>query len=108
MELKKRLAGEIVSQLYDTRAAAKAEEHFAKVVQRKELPEKIENGTKSGGTLKDYLVKNGFAASIAEAKRLIKQGAVQTDGKRNTDPNWKVVSGTIIRAGKKGSHIKST
>jgi tyrosyl-tRNA synthetase len=41
MELKKRLAREIVSQLYDQKAASEAEEHFAKVVQRKEVPDEI-------------------------------------------------------------------
>ncbi len=41
MELKKRLAREIVTQLYDQKAATEAEGHFAKVVQRKELPKEI-------------------------------------------------------------------
>ena len=42
MTLKKRLAREIVAQLYDQKAASKAEEHFRKVVQEKELPEEIQ------------------------------------------------------------------
>ncbi len=41
MELKKRLAREIVSQLYNQKAADKAERHFVKVVQQKEVPEEI-------------------------------------------------------------------
>ena len=41
MILKKRLAREIVTQLYSQKAAAEAEEHFASVVQKKELPEEI-------------------------------------------------------------------
>jgi tyrosyl-tRNA synthetase len=41
MILKKRLAREIVTHLYNKKAAAQAEEHFARVVQRKELPEEI-------------------------------------------------------------------
>jgi len=41
MELKKRLAREIVSQLYTQKAAAEAEEHFNRVVQKKEVPEEI-------------------------------------------------------------------
>ncbi|GAF78762.1 unnamed protein product, partial [marine sediment metagenome] len=41
MTLKKRLAKEIVTQLYDQKAAGEAEEHFAKVVQKKELPDEI-------------------------------------------------------------------
>ncbi len=41
MVLKKRLAIEIVTQLYDNGAAQEAEERFVKEVQRKELPEDI-------------------------------------------------------------------
>lgn len=41
MELKKRLAREIVTQLYDQKAASDAEEHFVRVFQRREVPEEI-------------------------------------------------------------------
>jgi len=42
MELKKRLAREIATQLYDKKAASTAEEHFVKTVQEKEVPEEIQ------------------------------------------------------------------
>jgi len=41
MALKKRLSREIVTQLYDQKAATEAGEQFEKVVQEKEVPEKI-------------------------------------------------------------------
>jgi len=41
MTLKKRLAREIVTRLYDQKAATEAEEHFVKVFQKRELPEEI-------------------------------------------------------------------
>lgn len=41
MELKKRLAREIVTQLYDQKKANQAEEHFTRVFQKRELPEEI-------------------------------------------------------------------
>jgi len=41
MTLKKRLAGEIVTQLYNPNAASEAEENFVRVVQKKEVPDKI-------------------------------------------------------------------
>jgi len=41
MTLKKRLAREIVTQLYDQKAANQAEEHFLKVFQKGEVPEAI-------------------------------------------------------------------
>jgi len=41
MMLKKRLAREIVTRLYDQKAATEAEEHFVKVFQKREVPEEI-------------------------------------------------------------------
>ncbi len=41
MALKKRLAREIVTQLYDRKSATKAEEYFTQVFQKGELPEEI-------------------------------------------------------------------
>ena len=108
MDLKKRLAREIVGQLYSEKDVTEAEGHFARVVQRKEEPEDIELGTKSEGNLRDYLVNNKLAKSKMEAKRLIEQGAVYVDGKRNTNANWPVTKDSIIRVGKRGLYIKST
>ncbi|MEJ2047735.1 MAG: tyrosine--tRNA ligase [Dehalococcoidia bacterium] len=107
MVLKKRLAREIVTQLYDPEAAGEAEEHFSRVFQKREVPAEIREGTKSGDTLRDYLVKNQLAKSRAEAKRLSEQGAREVDGKKITDVNWTFPRGTIIKVGKRG-YIKST
>ncbi len=107
MVLKKRLAREIIAQLYDQKLALQAEEHFSKVFQKREVPEEIREGTKSGDTLRDYLVKNQLAKSRSEAKRLIEQGAVEVDGKKNTDVNFIVSKGMVIKVGKR-SYIKST
>ena len=113
MELKKRLAREIVSQLYTQKAATEAEEHFAKVVQRKELPEEIRECPVSFNRFKEFLtqlgqaqeatsgfpttpnirsavnmnrllVEIGLAKSHSEAGRLIAQGAVEIDGEKVT------------------------
>ncbi|MFC2066640.1 tyrosine--tRNA ligase [Chloroflexota bacterium] len=108
MTLKKRLAGEIVAQLYSQEAAAEAEEHFAKVVQRKEVPEEIEEFELTENIpLSRLLVKAGLARSRSEACRLIEQGAVSIDGRKFTDANELVISGDVIRgsiikAGKRG------
>jgi tyrosyl-tRNA synthetase len=109
MALKKRLAREIVTQLYDQKLASQAEEHFSSVFQRREVPEEIREGTKtkSGDTLRDYLVENQLAKSRSEAKRLIEQGAVEVDGKKSTDVNLIVPKGAIIKVGKR-NYIKST
>jgi tyrosyl-tRNA synthetase len=107
MELKKRLAREIIVQLYDQKAAAEAEGHFERTVQKRETPEEISLGTKSGKSLQDYLVENQLAKSKSEARRLINQGAVYIDGKRVTDANLTFPKDTIIRVGKR-RYIKST
>jgi len=107
MTLKKRLAREIITQLYNQKAAAEAEAHFEKTVQRKEAPEEIKLGTKSGKSLQDYLVENQLAKSRSEAKRLIAQGAVDVNGEKVTDAHQTVSKDSIIKVGKRG-YIKST
>ena len=107
MPLKKRLAREIVTQLYDQKAASEAEEHFTRVFQERKIPEEIEEGTESNVTLRDYLVINRLAKSRSEAKRLIEQGAVDVDGIKITDVNRTFPKGTTIKVGKRG-HIRST
>jgi len=108
MELKKRLGRELVTQLHNEKSAGDAEEQFARVVQQKELPEEISLGTKSRGTLRDYLVENNLAKSRSEAKRLIEQGGVYVDGERITDIDWEVKrKGSIIKVGKR-QYIEST
>ena len=94
MILKKRLAREIVTQLYSEKAAAEAEEHFASVVQKKELPEEIpekrisfkdlspQQMETTGVYIPRLLVVIEFAKSLSEANRLIAQGAVSIDGEK--------------------------
>jgi len=107
MTLKKRLAREIITQLYNLKTTAKAEEHFERTVQRKEVPDEIALGTKSGKSLQDYLVENQLAKSKSEARRLIDQGGVYVNDERAKDANYTVQKGDIIRAGKR-HYIKST
>jgi tyrosyl-tRNA synthetase len=107
MVLKKRLAREIIAQLYDPKAAGEAEAHFEKTVQRKEKPKEIELGTKSGKALPDYLAENKLAKSKSEARRLIDQGAVYINDERVKDANYTVRKDDIIRVGKR-RYIKST
>ncbi len=107
MKLKKRLADEIVTQLYDKNEANVATKHFERVVQKKEVPEEIELGTKSGSILQDYLVENKLAKSKSEARRLIEQGAVYINSERVTDIDFTFPKDTIIRVGKR-RFLKST
>ena len=104
MVLKKRLAREIIAQLYDQEAAAEAEGHFERTVQRKEVPEEIKEYrvTLTASTdLRGVLVVTGLAKSRSEANRLIAQGAVSIDGEKVTSNITPVKSGSIIRVGKR-------
>jgi tyrosyl-tRNA synthetase len=102
MPLKKRLAQELVTQLYSEKDAQEAEEHFKKTVQNKEIPDDIEEYEISGAvTLSRLLVDARMAASRSEAVRLIQQGAVTINGEKAVDMNQNVAKGVIIKAGKR-------
>jgi tyrosyl-tRNA synthetase len=101
MTLKKRLAREMVTQLYSQKAASEAEEHFVKVFQKRELPEEIPTISAGQADLRHLLKASGLARGTADAARLINQGAVEIDGKKVTDPNYIVPSGSIIKVGKR-------
>jgi len=103
MILKKRLAREIVAQLYDQKAATEAEEHFARVFQKREVPEEIKEyhiTLRAGIGLRDILVEAHLAKSRSEAGRLIEQGAVSIDGEKVTSYTATVKSGSVIKVGK--------
>jgi len=110
MVLKKRLAREIVTQLYSEKEAAKAEEQFSKVVQKKEVPEKTAEFPLSFRPLcsatgevnvSRLLAATGMVASTSEASRLINHGAVSIDDKKISSNIAHVKSGSIIKVGKR-------
>jgi tyrosyl-tRNA synthetase len=102
MSLKKRLAREILLQLYNEKETEKAEAHFEKTVQKKEAPDDIlEYTVKNEITIKQLLVETGLTASSSEAVRLIQQGAVTIDGVQIDDFNEMVTHGVTIKVGKR-------
>ena len=108
MELKKRLARELVAQFHSTDAAHEAEGHFERTVQGGGLPEDMpeyalpDADTLAGMRLSRLLVDAGLASSAGEARRLISQGAVQIDGERVTeDSATRVQAGSVLRAGRR-------
>ncbi|MCJ7744479.1 MAG: tyrosine--tRNA ligase, partial [Dehalococcoidales bacterium] len=105
MVLKKRLARELVAQLYGPKETAEAEAHFEKVFQKREAPEQM--AEVPSGELMEMLVAEGLAKSRNEARRLIAQGAVDVDGQKATDAHMVVPKNSIIKVGKRG-YIKST
>ena len=113
MTLKKRLARELVTQLYSQQAASEAEEHFVKVFQKGEVPEEIPEYRLSFSELASQptepwnidlsrlLVAIGLVKSRSEAHRLIEQGGAEVDGEKVTNYITPVKSGSIIKVGKR-------
>jgi len=113
MELKKRLAREIVTQLYDPKAASEAEQHFVQVFQKREVPEEIpeyrlsfkdlsaEQMESTGVDISKLLVVTGQVKSRSEANRLIAQGAVSIDGEKISNNVASIKTGSIIKVGKR-------
>ena len=113
MELKKRLAREIVSQLYNQKTASEADEHFTRVFQRREMPEEIreirisfkdlspQQMAVTGVDIGKLLVVTHLVKSRSEANRLIAQGAVSIDGKKISSNTAHIKIGSIIKVGKR-------
>ncbi len=114
MNLKKRLAHEIVGQFHGEQAADQAQEHFQGQFQTRQL-HKMEGtatiGLKAGAKviihrdMPRWLVNNKFANSTSEARRLLAQGAVQIirpDGTRQVvkDEDVEIKPGDKIKVGK--------
>jgi tyrosyl-tRNA synthetase len=114
MNLKKRLAHEIVRQFHGKQAADDAQEHFEGQFQTRELHKievKASIGIKASvevihhRDMPRWLVDNKFADSMSEAKRLLTQGAVQLirpDGTRHVvrDERVEIRPGDTIKVGK--------
>lgn len=111
MLLKKRLAKDIVAQFHSPKAAGEAEEHFARVFQKGELPEEVSEYSVYVDS-PDALVQIMFSRvlrelnlveSRAEARRLLTQGAVEVEGKKITEDNLSLRAGDTlsIKVGKR-------
>jgi len=110
MELKKRLAREIVAQFRDRAAAQEAETEFERVVQRQELPgEILEHRLPSIAfdapiplkVFESVLMETKLVKSRGDAKRLLTQRAIEIDGKTVSSDMVTIRDGSIIRVGKR-------
>ncbi len=103
-EAKLKLAFEIVKRYHGDLAAIKAKENFEKVFFKKELPENIEEIKIEPGCYPviELILKTKLAASKSEARRLLKQGAIDINKKtiKNINETVKIKDGDIIKRGK--------
>ncbi|MBI1885236.1 MAG: tyrosine--tRNA ligase [Chloroflexi bacterium] len=121
MDVKMRLAREIVAQFHSETAAQEAEAEFVRTFRRRELPEELpwnvlpfadllltagispEEYVRRKGVpvkLASLLMHAGMAPSLSEARRLIQQGAVEVDGQVKTGLMVNLKGGETIRVGK--------
>lgn len=98
-EAKKMVAFQVVKQAHGEKEAQLALESFEKTFIEKE-PD-FETAPISGMVLSQALALFNSKKSVSEAKRLIKQGAVDINGVLVQDTNYTVKTGDKIKVGKK-------
>ena len=115
-ELKANLARIVVSDFHTPNEARQAEEEFQRVFQRRESPEFAPEAIVTQGLYKNVMLSGTtrikfaqLVASVAnisrtEAERLIKQGAVETDGTKVDQPGAEIdlslPKSFVLRVGK--------
>lgn len=97
LESKKILAFDIVKQLHGEAKAKEAQKEFEKAFQKRTPEYKTEVAAKP--TLLATIAE--VAGSVSQAKRLIKQGAIDIDGATVSDPGHQIKGGEKIKIGKK-------
>jgi len=114
MNLKKRLAHEIVRQFHGKQAADEAQEHFTQVFQKREMPKETSTVELRGAVdisgkievevqrdITSLLIEAGLAKSRSEANRLLAQGAIEVDGEKISTSLVSLKDGSIIKVGKR-------
>ena len=109
MDVKKRLAREIVTIYHGAEAAQAAQAEFEKVFSARELPSEIPPIRVPASAFKDgkvwivrLLTTSGFVGTNSEARRLVEQGAVTLDDEKITDVNAEIAleDRQVLRVGK--------
>jgi tyrosyl-tRNA synthetase len=91
MDAKKQLAWEIVSIFDGDEAADRAADHFKRVHQQRQLPEDMPTYQLTAPeNVVDIIATTDLAPSKSQARRLVQQGAVRTDGEKITDIGTKI------------------
>jgi len=106
MEIKFRLAGELVERFHSAADAAQAREAFVARFRRGDVPDDMPEVVLEapGGLPVANLLKDaGLVGSTSEALRMIAQGAVRIDGERVEDKGLRLPAGTraVVQVGKR-------
>jgi tyrosyl-tRNA synthetase len=106
MAAKLELARFIVTRAHGEEAAARAEEHFTRVVREGQAPEEIPEAPLPADDpvhLPKLLAEQGLVASTSEGRRLIGQGGLRLDGEpvSELDLPRERLNGAVLQAGKR-------
>ena len=99
LKAKKKLAYEVVAQLYGEGKAKEAQEKFESTFQERK-PEFV-NEISAQKSLADTIAQLSSVGSLSQAKRLIEQGAVDVSGETVKDASYRPRKGEEIKVGKK-------
>jgi tyrosyl-tRNA synthetase len=102
MEAKKQLAGEIVARFHGEEAAKAARRDFESKFTRSEFPEDAQEIVTQPNPIVAILTESKLCNSRSDARRMIKQGAVELDGEVIKDAEKPIAPGHTyrIRVGK--------
>ena len=108
MDVKMRLAREVVTGFHGDVAAQKAFDNFQHVFRDRQAPQEAPVKNVAAGApqmIKNLIASLGLAGSVSEAERLVKQKAVDIDGQLIEDPRKEIDLSQprdfLLRAGKK-------
>jgi tyrosyl-tRNA synthetase len=108
MQVKMRLARQIVADFHSAEDAAHAQADFDREVRGGQQPDDIETISlppDAGSNLAKILVAAGLADSRTDAERKIKAGAVEINGERITSLSYTFAGPSVVRVGKKWKRI---
>lgn len=106
MEVKKKLAFELVKEFWSPGEAGEAADNFARTVQKKELPDEmpvLNVPLNSDAMLSAGIARAGLAKSRSEARRLMEQKAVEVNGSTITEDVkiGKLDDNSVVKVGKR-------
>ena len=108
MDAKRRLARSIVAEWHSDGAAQSAEDQWTRTFSQRSVPDDIPDASIDFGggaavevSLPVLLHDIGAAASRAEAKRLVSQGAVRIDDEVVKEQSAELRNGAVLRVGRR-------
>lgn len=105
VQLKRRLAREMVAMFHGPDGGIDAEAAFDRVFVRRDVPEDVEETSTTERYLPKILVDLGWATSLSAARRDIKGGGVRVEGTPVTDEHTNLDPGThLVQRGRRKFH----